>query len=65
MKMNANIANVSTNLFRCILLCNLSNALVIAFGLVGRCIGSGDPDGEFGEQGSLCLKLPDMLSILK
>lgn len=40
-------------------------AVDIAFGLFGRrsIIGSGDP-GEFGEHGSLCFKLPDMLSIL-
>lgn len=35
-------------------------------GLVGRrsYIGSGDA-GEFGEQGSLCFKLPETLSILQ
>lgn len=40
-------------------------ALDMVFGLVGRqsMVGSGDP-GEFGEHGSLCLKLPEILSIL-
>lgn len=33
-------------------------------GLVGLRIESGEPDGEFGEHGSLCLRLPDILSIL-
>lgn len=38
----------------------------MVFGLVGRRsnIGSGEP-GEFGEHGSLCFKLPEMLSILR
>lgn len=41
-------------------------ALEIEFGLVGRrsSAGSGDP-GEIGEHGSLCFKLPEILSILK
>lgn len=40
-------------------------ALDIVFGLVGRqsMVGSGEP-GEFGEHGSLCFKLPEILSIL-
>lgn len=40
-------------------------ALDMVFGLVGRqsMVGSGDP-GEFGEHGSLCFKLPEILSIL-
>lgn len=45
--------------------CKLVMALDIAFGLVGRqsSVGSGEP-GELGEQGSLCFKLPEILSIL-
>lgn len=37
----------------------------MVFGLVGRqsMVGSGDP-GVFGEHGSLCFKLPEILSIL-
>lgn len=48
-----------------LLLCSLSSAREIELGLVGRCMGSGEPDGELGEQGSLCFKLPEMLSILQ
>lgn len=47
--------------------CRLLRALEIVSGLVGRLysmFGSGDP-GEQGEQGSLCRRLPDKLSILK
>lgn len=49
-----------------LLRCKLVIALEIAFGLCGRgsIVGSGDP-GEIGEHGSLCFKLPEMLSILK
>lgn len=49
-----------------LLRCKLVIALEIEFGLVGRrsSAGSGDP-GEIGEHGSLCFKLPDILSILK
>lgn len=48
-----------------ILLWRLLIARDIVLGLVGRrsIAGSGDP-GEFGEHGSLCLKLPDKLSML-
>lgn len=47
--------------------CKLLNAFDIVCGLVGllsQCnVGSGDP-GDCGEQGSLCFKLPETLSIL-
>ena len=45
--------------------CKELMALEIDNGLIGLIIlllGSGDP-GEHGEHGSLCLKLPDKLSI--
>lgn len=48
-----------------LLRCKFVMALDMVFGLVGRqsMVGSGEP-GEFGEHGSLCLKLPEILSIL-
>lgn len=48
-----------------LLRCKFVIALDMVFGLVGRksMVGSGDP-GEFGEHGSLCFKLPEILSIL-
>lgn len=60
-----NVLQSSESLKYFLLRCKFVIALVMVFGLVGRqsMVGSGDP-GEFGEHGSLCFKLPEILSIL-